>query len=57
MPTWSTIQVGLLSKDNMEQIPVAYEFYKSTSPSKEPLVQGFKKTFCRDVPIDFVGVW
>ncbi len=57
MPTWSTIQVGLLSKDNMEQISFAYKLYKSTNSSKEKLVSGFKKTFCRLVPIDFLGVW
>ena len=57
MLTGSTIQVGLLSKDNMEQIPFAYRLYKSTSPKKEKLVPGFKNTFCRPVPIDFLGVW
>lgn len=50
-------QVGLLSKDNLEQIPFAYKLYKSTSSSDKTLAQGFKETFCRPVPIDFVGVW
>ena len=57
MPTWSTIQVGLLSKDNMEQISFAYKLYRSTKSSKEKLVSGFKKSFCRPVSIDFLGVW
>jgi uncharacterized protein (DUF2235 family) len=50
-------KVGLLSKDNTEQIPFAYKLYKSSSSSNEALARGFKETFCRPVPIDFVGVW
>jgi hypothetical protein len=49
-------QVGLLSKDNTEQIPFAYHLYASEREDLK-LVEGFKKTFCRQVPIDFVGVW
>ena len=56
-PTWLAIQVGLLSKDNTDQIPFAYKLYKSSSSSGEALARGFKETFCRPVPIDFVGVW
>ncbi|KAH9178544.1 hypothetical protein EDB89DRAFT_2063507 [Lactarius sanguifluus] len=44
-------KVGLLSKDNTEQIPFAYQLYASNYPDK--LVNGFKETFCRNVPIDF----
>jgi hypothetical protein len=51
------MQVGLLSKDNTEQIPFAYKLYKSSSSSDKALARGFKETFCRTVPIDFVGVW
>ena len=51
------MQVGLLSKDNTEQISFAYKLYKSSSSSDETLARGFKETFCRPVPIDFVGVW
>ncbi|KAH9065590.1 hypothetical protein EDB87DRAFT_857448 [Lactarius vividus] len=50
-------KVGLLSKDNTEQIPFAYQLYASDHPDDLNLVDGFKKTFCRNVPIDFVGVW
>ena len=49
-----TLQVGLLSKDNMEQIPFAYTLYESGSDGH---AKGYKKMFCRPVPIDFVGVW
>ncbi|KAH8993941.1 hypothetical protein EDB92DRAFT_2085837 [Lactarius akahatsu] len=48
-------KVGLLSKDNIEQIPFAYELYKSDD--NDALAQGFKMTFSRAVPIEFVGVW
>jgi len=50
-------KVGLLSKTNTEQRPFAYTLYKSTRPSDEALARGFKETFCRPVPIEFVGVW
>ncbi|KAH8987398.1 hypothetical protein EDB86DRAFT_2832355 [Lactarius hatsudake] len=48
-------KVGLLSKDNIEQIPFAYKLYKADDNTD--LAQGFKATFCREVPIEFVGVW
>jgi hypothetical protein len=57
VPTRLVVQVGLLSKDNVEQVPFAYKLYKSTSKSDEDLAQGFKATFSRHVPIEFVGVW
>ncbi|KAI0322401.1 hypothetical protein OF83DRAFT_1094151 [Amylostereum chailletii] len=50
-------KVGLLSKDNEQQIPFAYNLYKSESASDQPLARGFKLTFCREVPIEFMGVW
>jgi hypothetical protein len=51
------VKVGLLSKDNMEQVHFAYKLYKSTCPNNETIAAGFKATFCRDALIDFVGVW
>jgi hypothetical protein len=51
------MQVGLLFENNEEQIPFAYKLYKSTRPKNEDLARGFKATFSRDVPIEFVGVW
>jgi uncharacterized protein (DUF2235 family) len=56
-PTRLAMQVGLLSRDNTDQIPFAYKLYKSSSSSDDSLARGFKETFCRPVPIDFVGVW
>ena len=54
IPISLTLQVGLLSRDNTEQIPFAYTVYKS---GDENHAKGYKKMFCRPVPIDFVGVW
>ncbi|KAH8993939.1 hypothetical protein EDB92DRAFT_2064462 [Lactarius akahatsu] len=48
-------KVGLLSRDNIEQIPFAYELYKSDG--NDALAQEFKMAFSREVPIEFVGVW
>ena len=56
-PTRLVVKVGLLSKDNVEQVPFAYKLYKSTGSKKDALARGFKSTFGRIVPIDFVGVW
>ncbi|KAI9444642.1 hypothetical protein H4582DRAFT_2094510 [Lactarius indigo] len=51
-------KVGLLSKDNTEQIPFAYQLYSSSKdPGQAKLLKDFKRMFCRNVPIDFVGVW
>ena len=44
-------------KDNSEQVPFAYNLYKSNKPEDAVIAVGFKQTFCREVPIDFVGVW
>ncbi|KAF7792614.1 hypothetical protein EIP86_003711 [Pleurotus ostreatoroseus] len=50
-------QIGLLPKDNPEQVPMAYKLYKRTDADSIQLAAGFKQTFCRDVKIEFVGVW
>jgi uncharacterized protein (DUF2235 family) len=49
--------VGLLSKDNVEQISFAYKVYKSRDDKSEVLASRFKKAFGREVKIDFLGVW
>ncbi|KAH8987753.1 hypothetical protein EDB86DRAFT_2949235 [Lactarius hatsudake] len=48
-------KVGLLSRDNIEQIPFAYDLYKSDN--NDALAQEFKMAFSREAPIEFVGVW
>lgn len=50
-------QIGLLPRDNLEQTPFAYKLYKNTDAESVSLAAGFKQTFCRDVKIEFVGVW
>ncbi|KAH9922868.1 uncharacterized protein BXZ73DRAFT_51265 [Epithele typhae] len=50
-------KIGLLPKDNLEQIPFAYNLYKKTDEASISLAAGFKQSFCREVQIEFVGVW
>ncbi|KAI9443509.1 hypothetical protein H4582DRAFT_2197723 [Lactarius indigo] len=50
-------KVGLLSKDNHEQVSFAYKLYKSSSRKDNKLAVRFKKSFSREVPIEFLGVW
>ncbi|KAL0961461.1 hypothetical protein HGRIS_006406 [Hohenbuehelia grisea] len=50
-------KVGLLPRDNQEQIPFAYKLYKREDKEGVQLSSGFKQTFCQDVKIEFVGVW
>lgn len=51
------LQIGLLPKDNPEQVPLAYKLYQNNSKDSRALAAGFKETFCRSVTIEFVGVW
>ncbi|VDC07953.1 unnamed protein product [Peniophora sp. CBMAI 1063] len=50
-------KIGLLSKDNDAQLPFAYRLYKSELEESITIADGFKQTFCRQVPIEFIGVW
>lgn len=50
-------QIGLLPKDNPEQVPIAYKLFKQTDVESIDLAAGFKQTFCRSVKIEFMGVW
>ena len=50
-------QIGLLPRDNEEQIPFAYRLYKRTDKIGCELAEGYKRTFCTPVTINFVGVW
>jgi hypothetical protein len=49
--------VGLLPKDNDEQVNFAYDLYTRTDQAGIALSAGFKRTFSRDVKIEFIGVW
>ncbi|KAG6865046.1 hypothetical protein C0991_005492 [Blastosporella zonata] len=50
-------KVGLLPRNNEQQIPFAYRLYKRTDKTGLGLCAGFKQTFCQDVKVEFVGVW
>ena len=50
-------KVGLLPAHNSAQVPFAYNFYKDDSPKGWEMSAEFKKTFCIDVSVYFVGVF
>lgn len=56
-------KVGLLPMGNEETIQLAYSLYKRKSmrvPSglaPEPAALAFKRKFCREVDVHFLGVW
>ncbi|KAG8877598.1 hypothetical protein FRB97_003262 [Tulasnella sp. 331] len=50
-------KIGLLPRLNEEQITFAYQCYSDTSKGSAKNAQDFKSTFCRNVQIDFLGVW
>ncbi|PBP15518.1 hypothetical protein BUE80_DR013712 [Diplocarpon rosae] len=50
-------KVGLLPAHNMAQVNFAYTFYKNSSPEGWAMSAEFKRTFCIDVHVYFVGVW
>lgn len=50
-------KVGLLPAHNRAQIPFAYKFYKDDSPEGWKMSYEFKRTFCIDISVYFVGVF
>lgn len=50
-------KVGLLPAHNRAQINFAYNFYKNDTPEGWHMSREFKKTFCADVNVYFIGVW
>jgi len=50
-------KVGLLPRDNQEQIPFAFKIYQKTSADGIKMAAGYKQTFCQTVEVDFLGVW
>ncbi|KAF8443037.1 hypothetical protein L210DRAFT_3643925 [Boletus edulis BED1] len=50
-------RVGLLPKDNLQQVNFAYKAYTRSDKEGVELAAGFKKTFSQDVKVEFVGVW
>ena len=49
--------MGLLPRDNLEQILFAFKLYVRTDEQGEKLAAGFKQTYCQNVTIEFVGAW
>ncbi|KAF2663782.1 hypothetical protein BT63DRAFT_444260 [Microthyrium microscopicum] len=50
-------KVGLLPASNKSQVNFAYEFYKDDSDAGWGMSWDFKRTFCTDVNVYFVGVF
>ncbi|PVH79272.1 hypothetical protein DL98DRAFT_461268 [Cadophora sp. DSE1049] len=50
-------KVGLLPAHNRAQVSFAYNFYKDDSQTGWDMSAQFKKTFCINVAVHFVGVW
>ncbi|KAF8330655.1 hypothetical protein F5887DRAFT_1178523 [Amanita rubescens] len=50
-------KVGLLPKDNQQQIPFAWKMYKRTDDAGWDESNAFRKSFSVDVPVEFLGVW
>ncbi|EPQ32170.1 uncharacterized protein PFL1_00367 [Pseudozyma flocculosa PF-1] len=50
-------KVGLLPPHNTEQVSFAYRYFKDDTPEGWKMSAEFKKTFCTDVDVHFVGVW
>jgi len=50
-------KVGLLPAGNFQQVPFAYKMFKRSDDIGWEQSNEFKKAFCVDVPIEFIGVW
>ena len=50
-------KVGLLPASNGSQIEFAYDFYKDDSEEGYKMSDEFKKTFCTDVDVWFIGLF
>lgn len=51
------IQVGLLPKDNDQQVPFAYKMYSREDKTGWRQSAAFKQAFSIEVDIELVGVW
>ena len=50
-------KIGLLPAGNFQQVPFAYKMYTRADKIGWQQSTEFKKAFCVDVEIEFVGVW
>ena len=50
-------KVGLLPAHNISQVPFAYQYYKDDTPNGWKMSGDFKRTFCMNVSVHFIGVF
>ncbi|KFY69452.1 hypothetical protein V496_00221 [Pseudogymnoascus sp. VKM F-4515 (FW-2607)] len=50
-------KVGLLPRQNRAQVAFAYLFYRNDTAKGWKMSAQFKKTFCTNVQVHFVGLW
>jgi len=50
-------KVGLLPPSNVQQVPFAYKMYTRNDETGWNQSTKFRKTFSREVAIEFIGVW
>ncbi|KAI5272334.1 hypothetical protein E4T47_04499 [Aureobasidium subglaciale] len=50
-------KVGLLPAHNQAQVPFAYKFYKDDTQNGWDMSADFKRTFCIDINVHFIGVF
>lgn len=50
-------KVGLLPRHNRAQVAFAYRFYRNDTAEGWKMSAQFKKTFCTNVQVHFVGLW
>jgi hypothetical protein len=50
-------KVGLLPAGNHQQVPFAYKMYTDHNDRGWKQSIAFKRAFCRDIEIEFLGVW
>ncbi|KAF2430023.1 hypothetical protein EJ08DRAFT_258111 [Tothia fuscella] len=50
-------KVGLLPASNTSQIEFAYNFYRDDTKAGWDMSDDFKRTFCTDVNVYFLGIW
>ncbi|ELR10549.1 hypothetical protein VC83_00200 [Pseudogymnoascus destructans] len=50
-------KVGLLPKQNSAQVAFAYRFYRNDTAKGWKMSAEFKKTFCTNIQVHFVGLW
>ncbi|KAG6330897.1 hypothetical protein ID866_8191 [Astraeus odoratus] len=54
---YNRCKVGLLPPDNFQSVTFAYKLFARTDKNGIKLAAAFKKDFCRDINVEFVGVW